>query len=193
VQAHGQEKAISADEVVAFVGLLLIAGNETTTNLIGNAILALLEHPDQLTLLRNNPSLLPNAVEEALRYDTPTQLLFRTATCDVELAGVTIPQGATVVPIFASANRDERKFPEPDRFDVRRDTRGHLAFGHGIHFCLGAPLARLEARIALEAVLRLPGLHRTDERVEQVSSFFMRGAKRLALACTPHSESRAVS
>jgi cytochrome P450 len=193
VQAHGQEKAISADEVVAFVGLLLIAGNETTTNLIGNAILALLEHPDQLTLLRNNPSLLPNAVEEALRYDTPTQLLFRTATCDVELAGMTIPKGATVVPIFASANRDECKFPEPDRFDVRRDARGHLAFGHGIHFCLGAPLARLEARIALEAVLRLPGLHRTDERVEQVSSFFMRGAKRLPLAFTPRSESRAVS
>jgi cytochrome P450 len=186
VQAKEGEQRLSADEVMAFAGLLLVAGNETTTNLIGNAVIALLDHPDQLARVLDDLSLIPNLVEEALRYDAPVQFLFRVAMQDAELAGTTIPQGATVLTLFASANRDERKYPDAERFDITRDTQGHLAFGHGIHFCLGAPLARLEAKIALEALLpRLPDLARTDENVELVDSVFLRGPKRLPLTFTP--------
>jgi cytochrome P450 len=193
VRAHDEGHEITADELVAFVGLLLIAGNETTTNLIGNAVLALLDHPEQMALLRDEAGLVPNVVEEALRYDTPTQFLFRHATCDAEVAGRRIPEGSTVVPLFASANRDERKFQHPDRFDVRRDARGHLSFGQGIHFCLGAPLARLEALIALEALVQLPGLRQTESQLEQVSPVFLRGVKRLPLAFTPERRREGVS
>jgi cytochrome P450 len=153
VRAEAEQQALTADEVLAFIVLLLVAGNETTTNLIGNAVIALLEHPEQLERVRADRSLIPNMVEEALRYDAPVQFLLRRAAQDVELAGTVIPQGSMVTVIFGSANRDERKYADPDRFDVTRDTQGHVAFGHGIHFCLGAPLARLEARIALEAIL----------------------------------------
>jgi cytochrome P450 len=183
VQAEERQRAITSDELVAFTILLLVAGNETTTNLIGNATLALLEHPDQLAKVLADRSLIPNLVEEALRYDAPVQFLFRKAMEDVEIAGTTIPKDAIVLPIYASANRDERKYPEPDRFDVTRDTQGHLAFGHGIHFCLGAPLARLEAKIALEALLfRLPELALTEENIERLDSPFLRGPKRLRLS-----------
>jgi cytochrome P450 len=185
VRAEAEQQALTPDEVVAFIVLLLVAGNETTTNLIGNAVIALLEHPDQLERVRADRSLVPNMVEEALRYDAPVQFLLRRAVQDVELAGTIIPQGSMVTVIFGSANRDERKYPDPDRFDVTRDTQGHVAFGHGIHFCLGAPLARLEARIALEALLfRLPDLRR-DGEIEQIGSMFLRGPQRLPLAFTP--------
>jgi cytochrome P450 len=186
VQAHEEQQALDADEVLAFVALLLIAGNETTTNLLGNAMIALTDNPDQLAKVVADPSLVPNLVEEALRYEAPVQFLFRLAMQEVELAGTVIPQGAPVLPLYGSANRDDRRFPNGEDFDVTRDASGHVAFGHGIHFCLGAPLARLEARIALEALLtRLPELRRKDESTEYVSSLFLRGPKRVSLSFTP--------
>ena len=182
----GSESALSAEEVLAFIVLLLVAGNETTTNLIGNAIIALLSHPEQLEQLRADASLIPNAVEEALRYDAPVQFLFRRAAKKVELSGVTIPEGSMCTVLFGSANRDERRYPDSEHFEITRDASGHVAFGHGIHFCLGAPLARLEGRIALEALLRrLPNLRRVDAEVELVPSFFLRGPQRLPLTFTP--------
>jgi cytochrome P450 len=177
------EQALTIREVIQFVMLLLVAGNETTTNLIGNTVTALLDHPAQLALVAEDPSLVPGAIEETLRYDAPIQLVFRTATQDLELAGTRIPKGAYVAPLLGSANRDERRFPDPDRFDVRRNPQGHLGFGFGKHFCLGASLARLEARLALEALApELPRLERQGGGPrELVDSFLVRGPRRLEL------------
>jgi cytochrome P450 len=175
------EQALTIREVIQFAMLLLVAGNETTTNLIGNAVTALLDHPAELARVAADPALVPAAIEETLRYDAPVQILFRTATRDVEIAGTKIPQGAYVAPLLGSANRDERRFPDPDRFDVTRDPQGHVGFGFGKHFCLGASLARLEARVALEALApELPRLVRERPR-ELVDSFLVRGARRLEL------------
>jgi cytochrome P450 len=169
-------------ETLAFVQLLLVAGNETTTNLIGNAVHALLAHRDQLALVRGDPARVPAALEETLRFDSPIQLVFRNATREVELSGGRIPAGGIVAVLLGSANRDERRFPDPDRFDVGRDTGGHLAFGFGNHFCLGASLARLEARVALEALLpELPRLEPAGRERELIDSFLVRGPRRLAL------------
>lgn len=166
-----------------FTILLLIAGNETTTNLMGNATLALLGSPDQFERVQARPELVPAMVEEALRYDGPIQMLFRETTADTELAGTPIPRGSIVMPIFASANRDPAQFPDPDRFDVGRDPRRHLAFGFGIHFCLGASLARLEARVGFEELFeRVSRLRQLESEVEYVDSFLLRGLKRLPLA-----------
>jgi cytochrome P450 len=182
----GDDQALTAEEVLAFIVLLLVAGNETTTNLVGNAMIALLAHPYQLKMLRDDSSLIPNAVEEALRYDAPVQFLFRRAARTVDLSGITIPEGSICTVIFGSANRDERRYADSERFDITRDASGHVAFGHGIHFCLGAPLARLESRVALEALLRrLPDLRRVEPDIELIPSFFLRGPKRLPLAFTP--------
>lgn len=176
LRASDTEEALTAEEVITFAALLLVAGNETTTNLIGNAMLALLEHPEQLEEVRQNPALVPNLVEEALRYDAPVQGLFRQATRDIAFGDATVTAGSLVMPLFASANRDEHQFAEPDRFDVRRNTDGHLAFGFGIHFCLGAALARLEARIGLGALLKqFPRLVRGDVHIERLDSIFLRG------------------
>jgi cytochrome P450 len=186
VRAENEDGGLTPDEVLAFTALLLVAGNETTTNLIGNAVLALLRNPDQLAKVLADPDLLPNVVEESLRHDSPVQMLFRRTTDDCEIAGVPIPAGSMVVPLFGSANRDDRRFSDPDRFDVMRDTQGHLAFGYGIHFCLGAPLARLEARVALEALIaRLPFVELADDHPERVAPFFLRGLKSLALVFNP--------
>ena len=186
VQAQEGDAELSDAEVVMFAILLLAAGNETTTNLIGNAVTALLRHPAQLAEVRSDPSLIPKVVEETLRWDSPVQALFRQATTDVELAGEKIPAGSIVLPVFAAANRDDHRFPEGNRFDIHRDTQGHLAFGFGVHFCLGASLARLEARVALETLLSgLPDFEFApgqDERVEYIDSFLLRGPKRLMLA-----------
>ncbi len=175
------EAGLSDREVVQFVTLLLVAGNETTTNLIGNAVRALLSHRDATERLAAQPSLASRAVEETLRYDAPVQLVFRITKEEAEVAGTRIPKGAMVAPLIGSANRDERRFADPDRFDLDRDTQGHIAFGFGKHFCLGASLARLEARVALEALApHLPRLHATAEP-ELVDSFLVRGPKRLEL------------
>jgi cytochrome P450 len=168
-------------EVFQFVLLLLVAGNETTTNLIGNAVHALLRHPEACQRVAAHPSLIPAALEETLRWDAPVQLVFRTVKADADVAGARIPKGAIACVLLGSANRDERRFPDPDRFDIDRDTQGILSFGFGKHFCLGASLARLEARVALEALApRLPKLRLTGER-ELCDSFLVRGPKRLEL------------
>jgi cytochrome P450 len=182
VSSQEGEVGLSDYEVVLFVTLLLVAGNETTTNLIGNAVNALLDHPEQLARVAADPSLVPSLIEETLRYDAPIQLVFRTATRATEIAGTPIPEGAWVAPILGSANRDERRFEDPDRFDVARNPQGHLGFGFGKHFCLGASLARLEARAALEALTpRLVGLGKSAEP-ERIDSFLVRGPSRLELA-----------
>lgn len=175
--------ALSPAEITLFVLLLLGAGNETTTNLIGNAVLGLLARPDQLARLRADRGLLPAAVEETLRWDAPIQYVFRRATRDVELEGGRIAKDAIVAALLGSANRDEARWgPDAAAFRVDRNPQGHLGFGFGNHFCLGASLARLEARVALEALLdELPRLRRCEERVEYVDSFLVRGPRRLRL------------
>jgi cytochrome P450 len=174
---------LSAAELVLFVLLLLVAGNETTTNLIGNATHALLRHPEQLARVRSSRGLLPSLIEETLRWDAPIQLLFRQSTAEVEIAGQRIPAARHVIAILGSANRDEREWgPRAAAFDVARNPQGHLAFGFGNHFCLGASLARLEARVALEALIdELPRLQHRDPELRYVDSFLVRGPQRLVL------------
>lgn len=170
-------------ELAFFVLLLLVAGNETTTNLIGNATSALLRHPDQLARVGADPALLPALVEEALRFDSPAQYVFRRTTCDVEIAGGVIPANQHVVALIGSANRDERQWgPTAAAFDVGRETQGHLAFGVGNHFCLGAALARLEGRIALGALIEeLPRREAASPRLEYIDSYLVRGPRSLVL------------
>lgn len=182
VKAEEEEQMLTSGEILSLATLLLIAGNETTTNLIGNIVLALLEHPTILARVEKDSSLIPQVIEETLRYDGPVHGIFRQATQEVELAGTTIPSGSLVFPLFASADRDENKFPHPDQFDITRKTDGHIAFGFGIHFCLGAPLARLEAKIALQEMLgRLRNLKQKAEGTTRIDSFFLRGLKTLPL------------
>ncbi|HSZ57061.1 MAG TPA: cytochrome P450 [Tepidisphaeraceae bacterium] len=140
-------------EILGFFQLLLLAGSETTTNLINNAILCFIEHPGELARLRADLGLLPSAIEEVLRFRSPLQWFYRLTTRQVELHGQQIPDHTLVFAVVGSANRDPQQFPEPNRFDITRDPNPHIAFGHGGHFCLGAPLARLEARIALGELL----------------------------------------
>jgi cytochrome P450 len=182
VAAESGEAALTPVETLRFASLLLVAGNETTTNLMGNVMLALMEAPEALARLEADPSLIPALVEEGLRRDGPVHLLFREATRDLVLADVEIPKGAFVMPILASANRDESQFPDPDVLDLDRDTRGHVALGMGVHFCLGASLARLEARVGFEELFKRAGKFRLQEpEVEFVDSFLVRGPKRLAM------------
>lgn len=151
---------LSPEELLGMAWILLVAGHETTVNLISNGVLALLTHPDQLADLRADFGLLDNAVEEMLRYDGPVETpTFRFAVEPMDIGGTIVPAGELVLPVLADADRDPARYPEPDRFDIRRDARGHVAFGHGIHYCLGAPLARLEAKIAVRTLLeRCPDL-----------------------------------
>ncbi len=185
VAAHDEAEALSNEELLQFVVLLLLAGNETTTNLIGNGTLALGRYPDQLAKLRANPGLLPNAIEEMLRYDGPVQSTFRIATRDCEVDGAEIKSGTGVFVMLAAANRDPAAFPEPDRFDITRSPNDHVAFGEGIHFCIGAGLARLEASIAFGAMLerfaRLR-LAAPEGPLEYKGSYFLRGLSRLEIA-----------
>jgi cytochrome P450 len=182
VAAQVDGEGLSDYEIFLFVLLLLVAGNETTTNLLGNAVDALLANPAQRALVSADPGLVPGLIEETLRYDGPVQLLTRRTTREVEMYGQRIPAEASVVVLLGSANRDERRFPEPDRFDVLRDTRGHVAFGFGAHFCLGASLARLEAKAALEALVpELPRFARVHPEREFLDSYLIRGRARLDL------------
>ena len=154
IEAEEQGERLTPDEVIANTILLFAAGFETTTNLIGNGIYALLTHPEQLRMLQADPSLIPGAVEEFLRHNGPVQFTNRVALEDVQLGGKTIRRGQFVFLFLAAADRDPAHFPDPDRLDVTRAAHKHLAFGLGHHFCLGAPLARLEAQIAFATVLR---------------------------------------
>lgn len=160
VKAEEAGDKLDSDELLSMIGLLLTAGHETTTNLIGNGVLALLEHPDALYQLRDDPALTESAVEELLRFASPVETsTFRYAREDLDLAGTTIRRGEMVLGVIASANRDPRQFDDPHRLDLTRTPNKHLSFGLGGHFCLGAPLARLEARIAFNVLLRrLPHL-----------------------------------
>jgi cytochrome P450 PksS len=160
VQAEEAGERLREDELVAMVFLLVVAGHETTVNLIGNGALALMQFPRQLERLRDDPALDATAVEELLRFHSPVEVSTeRYAREPIEIAGVTIPRGALVYGLLSSANRDETEFADPDRLDLAREKNRHLAFGQGIHYCLGAPLARLEGQIALRRLLeRMPRL-----------------------------------
>jgi len=182
LRAEHEGDRLTRDEVVANCILLLFAGHETTTNLIGNGLFHLLRHPDQVALLRADPSLVHDAVEELLRYDPPVPATVKIATADVPWHGRTIRRGDMVVPFMASANRDPTQFPDPDRLDVRRRAERHVAFAWGIHFCLGAWLARLEARVVLDTLLRrLPGLALSPGTPRWKPMIFLRGLQSMPI------------
>lgn len=184
-QADGEQ--LSTEEVLSFCILLLVAGNITTTNLISNAFLAFDEFPDALEQLYAEPELVPGAIEEVLRYRSPVRCMFRVSRAESMVGEHCIEAGRFVVAWIASANRDPDEFPDPDTFDIRRTPNRHIAFGHGIHFCLGAPLARLEAKIALEAMLqRLPHMRlQPDTLFEPVSSVVLSGVKHVPITFSP--------
>jgi cytochrome P450 len=160
ITARDSGDSLDEPELLAMIFLLLVAGHETTVNLIATGTLALLTHPSELSRLRADPSLLPGAIEELLRYANPlNHATDRYAPEPLEVGGVMIPADEPVLVVTSSANRDPARFPDPDRLDLGRDASGHVAFGHGIHYCVGAPLARLEGEIAFGALLsRFPGL-----------------------------------
>jgi cytochrome P450 len=173
-------------EVLGFLFLMIIAGNETTTKLLGNAVYWLWRNPEQRRRLGGDPDLIPRWIEETLRYDGSTQALARTIVGDVELHGRRLRDGDRVVLLVGSANRDERVFPEPDRYDLDRDTSDMLSFGHGTHFCLGAALARLEARVALQEVeRRFPDFAIDPAGIARVHSVNVRGFAALPMTFTP--------
>jgi len=151
-QIHGDR--LTEEEVIANCIVTMVGGQETTTNLIGNGVLSLLRHPDQLAKLKSDLSLIPSAVEELLRYESPIQHTGRLAPADVELGGRQILRRQAVIAVMGAANRDPERFPDPDRLDITRQDNRHVAFGHAAHFCFGAPLARIEGQIAFEAIVR---------------------------------------
>jgi cytochrome P450 len=176
----GTVRKLTREEILTIVGMLAAAGNETTTKLIGWTGQLLGDHPDQRRALVDDPSLIPNAVEEILRYESPSPIQARYVAQDAEVHGRRVPEGSVMVLLNASANRDERHFEEPDRFDVRRDIGRHLAFGFGIHLCLGAALARLEGRVALDEVLkRFPDWEVDYDAAERARTSTVRGWQRL--------------
>jgi cytochrome P450 len=184
IRAEEAGDKLSEDELLAMAFLLLVAGHETTVNLIASGTLALLEHPEQTESLRRDASLVKPAVEELLRYTSPVEMATeRYARKDTEIKDTTIPRGGLVLAVLGSANRDERHFEDPDALDLARDPNRHLAFGRGgVHHCLGAPLARMEGQIALNALLRrFPGARLAPEILRWRRGLFLRGLERLPL------------
>jgi cytochrome P450 len=176
----GERRALSREEILGYVGLLAAAGNETTTRLIGWTGKVLAENPDQRAKVVANRSLVPNAIEELLRYEAPSPVQARYIQDDVEHYGQKVEAGNVMVLLTAAGNRDERHFPDPDRFDIEREIDHHLSFGYGIHFCLGAALARLEGRIALDEVLqRFPEWDVDWDRAERAHTSTVRGWEKL--------------
>ena len=184
VQAQDERERLSERETLNMLRLLLIAGNGTTTNLIGNGVLALLRHPGELERLRADPSLIPAAVEELLRFDSPVQIAARRVLADCEVNGFALGKRENVVALLGAANRDPDVFEHPDRLDVGRRERGHLSFGRGIHHCLGAPLARLEGRIVIEMLLeRFSRIDLLAPRPRFQRSVVLRGLRSLPIRC----------
>jgi cytochrome P450 len=168
LQAEVEGQQLSMEDTISFCNILLLAGHVTTTNLLGQAIRCFDENPAALAQLSNEPELMPAAIEEVLRYASPVWRLVRTAKEEVTISGVTIPKDEPIFAWLASANRDKRQFPEPERFDITRTPNRHLAFGHGIHFCIGAPLSRMEASVALPIILKQLARLRVDRSGAQL-------------------------
>jgi cytochrome P450 len=186
VHARVEGEALTPQELLGFLFLLLVAGLETTVLLLGNAMRVLRDHPSVLALVRTDPARVPRFIEEVLRYEPPTQGSLRVATTEVELGGVRIPAGALVMPVVASALRDERHVPDGEQFSLDREGLSQLAFGHGIHFCLGAALARLEVRVGLEVLLPHCGeLGGQPEQVVWSRSLALRGPASLPIELLP--------
>jgi pimeloyl-[acyl-carrier protein] synthase len=182
IAAEQDGDALSEREVLLMVEILLVGGYETTARLIGNAILALLDHPDQLALLRERPELVSSAVEELMRWDPPAQLTIRVAVEDCELGGRPVRRGQLVAGFLAAANRDPEQFPDPERLDLTRSPNHHLSFGHGVHLCVGAPLARMEAQITIGELVRgFPRLRLAGKPV-RTQTVTLRGLTSLPLA-----------
>jgi len=183
VQAKDGSDSLSEDEILAMIVILLVAGHETTVNLIGSGTLALLEHPDQLVKLRNEPTLIKTAIEELVRFVCPVETATeRYAREDIPIVGTTIPRGELVLAVLGSANRDAKYFDNPDALDITRSNNKHLSFGHGVHYCLGAPLARLEGQIAISTLLqRMPYLHLSvaPDQLRWHGAFVLRGLEAL--------------
>jgi cytochrome P450 len=176
---------LTEDELVTTCILLLNAGHEATVNVSGNGLLALLEHPDELQRLRDDPALLPPAIEELMRFDSPLQLFERTATEDVEIGGVTVPAGQKIAALLGSANRDPAVFAEPDTLDVGRTDNPHISFGAGVHFCIGAPLARVELQASFGALLERTSRLELGRPAQRRPEFVIRGLQELPVVLTP--------
>ncbi len=187
LQAEVEGQKLTDEQLLSFLFLLLPAGMETTTQLLGNAVLLLAQHPEQLELMRADKAHIPRFIEEVLRYEPPTQLSFRMAMQDVELSGTKVPAGSLVLGVVGSANRDERVFEQPERFLPGRDkATQHLSFGYGVHFCLGAQLARMEARLGLEALVsRIRGLRLRSPEIQWLPGFTIHGPAELPVELLP--------
>ncbi|MBW4644888.1 MAG: cytochrome P450 [Goleter apudmare HA4340-LM2] len=180
IQARDEQDQLTEDELLVTCMLLFASGEETTVNLIGNGMLSLLRHPDQLAKLQEHPSLIPSAVEELLRYESPLQICGRTAIANFEIGGKTIRKGVPVFLLVGSANRDPAQFPDADRLDLARPDNRHLAFGDGIHYCLGSGLARIQGQIAIHALIqRLPSLQLSTDTPQWRENIFLRGLQTL--------------
>ncbi|MGB7686729.1 MAG: cytochrome P450 [Solirubrobacterales bacterium] len=183
VHARDEGRRLAAQELVVNLILILGAGHHTAMHMIGNGVLALVRHPDQLALLRDRPEIGEDAIEEMLRYESPVQLTTRFPTAEIKIGGQTIPAGDRIAIMLAAGNRDPDRFPDPDRLDLARGDRSHLAFGGGIHYCLGNALARMEAGIAFRALLdRFPRIELATDSPEYDATVLLRGLKSLPLA-----------
>ena len=192
IAAELDGRRLTDEEVMGFMGFLFIAGSQTTTQLIGNMIYRLLQNPDQLELVRQNPDLMMNAVEESLRYDAPVNGLFRTNVEEMDFLGAHLPKDTKVLCMFGSANLDPEMWEDPEKFDITRDyekLKLHYSFGQGIHYCMGAPLARVEAKVALKLTLeRLPNLRLTGEP-DEITAPVLHGVETLPVAWDPPTRS----